>query len=121
MKMQSAAAFLSSSQEYLLYVDCVGNVCVWSIPSMKSVFTNVSMAPLLDQAVSDVFLRNGDQIVVRVGSGGAGGKEYIYFPEMQTWVVLSSALPGTGNLAKLPKVDELEVCRRVGFCLFFWF
>lgn len=103
--MQSATAFLSSSEDFLLHVDCIGNVSLWNIPNMKSVYNHIiTMAPLLDQSISNVFLKNNDQIVVQAAGGS---KEFIYSSDLNTWLLLSPV--PLGHMSKMPKVDELEV------------
>lgn len=101
MKMKSAVSFLSSSGNYLLYADCIGSISVWDISKMVSISSNVSIAPLLDQSVTSVYLK--DDIIM----AKANGKEYAFNKEMHAWSMLSTPL--AGGFSRLPKMEEIEV------------
>jgi hypothetical protein len=100
LKLKSAPAFLHSSKEYLLYVDCIGTVSVWNVPERKQAYPSVSMAPLLDQSISSVQLARGNNILVKARS-----KSFIYNHDLGAWV----SLWHPDNAARIPKTDDVEV------------
>jgi hypothetical protein len=100
--MQTPPAFLYAHENMLLYVDCIGNISVWDIKDMKSVYSGISLAPLIDQNISSVIIKEDRQLVAK-----SGKQSFIYDHNMNTWMILAPTQ--TTGFSRLPKIEEIEM------------
>ncbi|KAI8894110.1 WD40-repeat-containing domain protein [Globomyces pollinis-pini] len=108
LKMQSAPSFLQAKNEYLLYIDCLGNVSTWDIIKQNCILELKSITPLLSPSITITSVSIHDDGMPLVST--SDNQTYKYSNGMKCWQQLSHLQPSLLELNKgFPKTEQIEL------------